>query len=162
MRRWFPLKRMVHLVKGGWRVAVGLAAWLAAGLRRMFPETEPLEGVLVARGTGGKIELCGNRITLTKGGAFGVLITLLGIEGGFVERTIRVSDISAVEFDSPVFFFHYVRFSYPGAPQLTGRDTRDMMAENVMLMSLIDNRMFYVIKERIERSMDEQILKRAA
>jgi hypothetical protein len=80
---------------------------------------------------------------------------MLGVEGGFVEKTIKISAISAVEIDKPALFFRYIRFSYPGSPELTGFDTRDMMAENAMLMSLIDNRMFYVIKERIEQMMNE-------
>ncbi|MFN3077991.1 MAG: hypothetical protein ABT940_14185 [Alphaproteobacteria bacterium] len=113
------------------------------------------EEVIVAKGTGGTIELRGNRLRLTRGGLFGFIVTVLGIEGGHVERTIRVSTISSVEIDKPALFFRYIRFSYPGAPQLTGHDTRDMMAENAMLMSLLDNRQFYRIKERIEEMMDE-------
>lgn len=113
--------------------------------------------VLRAKGTGGVIELSGNRLRLTKGGIFGFLATILGIEGGYVERTIRVSEISAVEIDKPALFFRYIRFSYPGAPQLTGNDAHDMMAENAMLMSLIDNRKFYEIKDRIEAMMDRDI-----
>lgn len=110
-----------------------------------------------AKGVGGEIELIGNRLRLTKGGVFGFLATLLGIEGGYVERTIRVSDISSVEIDKPALLFRYIRFSYPGAPQLTGNDLHDMMAENAMLMSLIDNRKFYEIKEQIEMLMDAAV-----
>ncbi len=113
--------------------------------------------VLVAQGTGGRLELRGNCLRLIKGGAFGFFVELLGIEGGFVERTIRVSDISAVELDKPALFFRYVRFSYPGSPPLTGNDVEDMMAENALIMSLFDNRNLYRIKERIERSMDRQV-----
>ena len=113
--------------------------------------------MLVAKGTGGRLELRGNRLRLVKGGAFGFFAELLGIEGGFVERTIRVSDISAVELDKPALFFRYVRFSYPGSPPLTGHDLEDMMAENALIMSLFDNRNLYRIKEEIERSMDRQV-----
>ncbi|MEO5375582.1 MAG: hypothetical protein H7840_15145 [Alphaproteobacteria bacterium] len=109
---------------------------------------------LTAKGAGGTIELCGNRLLLTKGGIFGFVVTLLGIEGGYVERTIRVSEVSAVEIDKPALLFRYIRFSYPGSPQLTGNNLRDMMAENAILMSLIDNRKFYEIKKRIEKMMD--------
>jgi hypothetical protein len=118
---------------------------------------KPETTVLVARGTGGRLELCGNRLRLVKGGAFGFFVEALGIEGGFVERTIRVSDISAVELDKPALFFRYVRFCYPGSPPLTGNDVEDMMAENALIMSLIDNRNLYRIKEAIERSMDRQV-----
>jgi hypothetical protein len=111
--------------------------------------------VLVAKGLGGRLELSGNVLRISKGGVFGFLMTLLGIEGGFVDRTIRVSDISAVDFENPPFLFHYVRFSYPGSPEQSGRNIVDMLAENAMIMSLIDNRNLYRIKERIERSMGE-------
>jgi hypothetical protein len=137
-----------------WRVRVAKAFYW---FRRGLPSHSGKPGVLVAKGTGARLELDGNRLRITKGGWFGVLVTLLGIEGGFVERTIRVNLISSIEFDKPAFFFRYVRFSYPGAPELTGSDARDMMAENAVLMSLIDNRMFYVIKERIEDLMDRQM-----
>ncbi len=115
------------------------------------------EEVLIAQGTGGRLELDGNCLRLTKGGSFGFFLALLGVEGGFVERTIRVSDIAAVEMDKPALFFRYMRFSYPGAPDLTGDDLKDMMAENALLMSLFDNRGLYRIKERIEHSMNQQV-----
>jgi hypothetical protein len=108
---------------------------------------------LKARGLSGSLELSGNVLRISKGGAFGMLLMVLGIEGGFVERSIRVSDISAVEIENPPFLFRYVRFSYQGAPTQSGNSIQDMLAENAIIMSLIDNRMFYRIKERIEGSM---------
>ncbi|MBF0094675.1 MAG: hypothetical protein HQL33_05630 [Alphaproteobacteria bacterium] len=124
----------------------------AAGIEGQPPSDDDV--LVTARGAGGVIELRGNRLRLTRGGFFGFLVTLLGIEGGYVERTIRVSEISAVEIDKPALLFRYIRFSYPGSPQLTGNDLHDMMAENAMLMSLVDNRKFYEIKERLEMIMD--------
>lgn len=121
------------------------------------PVPEAAEGRLVAHGTGGRLELEGNCLRLTKGGVFGFFLALFGIEGGFVERTIRVSDIAAVEMDKPALFFRYMRFSYPGSPDLTGNDFEDMMAENAILMSLFDNRPLFRIKERIEHAMNEQV-----
>jgi len=108
---------------------------------------------LVATGLSGNLELNGNVLRISKGGAFGFLLMVLGLEGGFVERTIRVSDISAVEIENPPFLFRYVRFSYQGAPTQSGNSITDMLAENAVIMSLIDNRMFYKIKAHIERSM---------
>jgi hypothetical protein len=132
-----------------------LFARLKNWLGRIFHEKPPEPGMLVAVGTGGRLELEGNCLRIVRGGTFGFFVTMLGVEGGFVDRTIRVSTIAAVEIDKPALFFRYIRFSYPGSPELTGFDTKDMMAENAMLMSLIDNRMFYVIKERIEQMMNE-------
>lgn len=120
------------------------------------PPTVEEHHTLVARGTGGRLELEGNCLRLIKGGTFGYFLEVMGIEGGFMEHTIRVSDISAVELDKPALFFRYIRFSYPGSPPMTGHDVKDMMAENALIMSLIDNRQLYRIVEEIERSMHRQ------
>jgi hypothetical protein len=109
---------------------------------------------MVAKGTGGRLELHGNTLHLTKGGLFGFFVTLLGLHGGHAHQTIRVSDISAIEFEKHGKFFHYVRFCYPGAPRESGNHLHDMMADNALLMSIFDNRGLYRIKERIEQSME--------
>ena len=110
--------------------------------------------VLVAKGTGGRLELHGNTLHLTKGGLFGFFVGLLGLHGGHAHQTIRVSDISAIEFEKHGVFFHYVRFCYPGAPSESGNHLHDMMADNALLMSMFDNRGLYRIKEKIEQSME--------
>ena len=110
--------------------------------------------VMVAKGTGGRLELHGNTLHLTKGGIFGFFVTLLGLHGGHAHHTIRVSDISSIEFEKHGLFFHYVRFCYPGAPRESGNHLHDMMADNALLMSVFDNRGLYRIKEQIERSME--------
>ena len=110
--------------------------------------------VLVARGFGGYLELEGNPLRIMRGGWFGYLVTLFGLEGGFVERTVRVDQISSIELDVPMMFFRYIRFSYPGSPAMTGNNIADMLAENSVIMSLVDNRPFFRIVERIEEMMD--------
>ncbi|HYH20151.1 MAG TPA: hypothetical protein VD995_16185 [Azospirillum sp.] len=120
------------------------------------PAVEDGKGTLVARGVGGRLELTGNRLRIIKGGVFGYFVTLFGIEGGFVERTVRVSHISSIELDVPVMFFRYIRLSYPGSPVMTGHTFLDMMAENSVLMSLVDNRPFYTLIERVEAMMDAE------
>ena len=110
--------------------------------------------VLVAQGFGGYLELEGNRLRIVRGGWFGYLVTLFGLEGGFVERTVRVDQISSIELDVPVMFFRYIRFSYPGSPAMTGNNIADMLAEDSVIMSLVDNRPFFRIVERIEEMMD--------
>jgi|GEM_PF-5231563 len=114
--------------------------------------------VLMAKGTGGRLELHGNTLHLTKGGLFGFFVGLIGLHGGHAHQTIRVSDISAIEFEKHGVFFHYVRFCYPGAPRESGNHLHDMMADNALLMSVFDNRALYRIKERIEQSMEAKIL----
>lgn len=112
--------------------------------------------VLVAQGTGGRLELHGNTLHLTKGGLFGFFVTMLGLHGGHAHQTIRVSDISAIEFEKHGLFFHYVRFCYPGAPKESGNHLHDMMADNALLMNMFDNRDLYRIKEKIEQSMEHK------
>lgn len=109
---------------------------------------------LSASGLGGRLSIVGNRLMLTKGGLFGVLATMLGFEGAFMERALRISQIAAIEVDKPALFLRYMRVIYPGAPQQTGNNLRDMMAENAILMSLFDNRPFYRVMARIEAIMD--------
>jgi hypothetical protein len=113
-------------------------------------------GILVAKCIGGRIELRGNVLHIYKGGMFGLLVSLLGIEGGFAERIIPLAEISAVDIESPPFLPRYVRFSYQGSPSQSGRNLVDMMAENAMIMSLLDNRALYRIKARIEETMEKQ------
>ncbi len=81
---------------------------------------------------------------------------LLGLHGGHAHQTIKVSDISAIEFEKHGFLFHYVRFSYPGAPMESGNHLHDMMADNALLMSLFDNRSLYHLKERLEQIMEAE------
>lgn len=56
-----------------------------------------------------------------------------------------------------MMFFRYIRFSYPGSPAMTGNNLADMLAENAVIMSLVDNRPFFRIVERIEELMDHGI-----
>ncbi len=117
---------------------------------------------IVAKGTGGYLALHGNTLHLVKGGFFGLLVELLGMHGGHAHQTIRVSDISAIEFEKHGVFFHYIRFCYPGAPMETGNHLHDMMADNALLMNLFDNRSLYRLKEQIEASMEAERVARAA
>jgi hypothetical protein len=113
---------------------------------------------MVARGFGGYLELEGNRLRILRGGWFGYLVTLFGLGGGFVERTVRVDQISSIELDVPMLFFRYIRISYPGSPAMTGNNVADMLAENAVIMSLVDNRPFFNIIERVEKLMDHNRL----
>jgi len=109
---------------------------------------------LTAVGFGVRVSLKGNRLKISKGGIVGLLGALLGFEGSFSERTLRIDQISAIEVDKPILFFRYIRVSYPGSPQMTGNDLRDVMAENAIIMSFFDNRAFYRIIKRVEKMME--------
>jgi hypothetical protein len=123
--------------------------------RRRVQQTKD-ETTLRAVGFGVTVTLDGNRLKISKGGVIGLLGALLGFEGSFAERTFRVDQISAIEVDKPILFFRYIRVSYPGSPQMTGNDQQDVMAENAILMSFIDNRPFYRIIHRIEEMMENK------
>jgi hypothetical protein len=112
-------------------------------------------GPLVAKCIGGRIELHGNVLHIYKGGIFGFLVSLFGIQGGFAERIIPLADISAVDCENPPFLPRYIRFSYQGSPPQTGSNLVDMMAENAMIMGLFDNRPLYRIKAKIEETMEQ-------
>ncbi|MBI3453278.1 MAG: hypothetical protein HY057_10745 [Rhodospirillales bacterium] len=105
---------------------------------------------LVAEGMGGRVELVGEQIHLLKGGVFGFFASMFGMEG-FVEKTIWIGQLTAIEIIRPVIFHEYIRFSYAGGPSATGHHFRDAMAENALMMNMFDNRPFYRLKEEIER-----------
>lgn len=116
--------------------------------RRISPVETPL---LVAVGIGGRLELAAEQIRLIKGGVFGHAVELLWLGYGVTETTIPVRTISAVEIVKPLVMPDFIRFSYPGSPRQTGNYIDDALAENALLMSWFDNRVFYRIKAWIER-----------
>lgn len=112
------------------------------------PSPDPL-AVLIAVGIGGHLELAGDRLRIVKGGIFGHAVELLWLGHGVIDKTVRVSHISAVEVVKPMLLPDYIRFSYPGSPPDSGHYLDDALAENALIMNPIDNRKFYEIKERI-------------
>jgi hypothetical protein len=130
-----------------------------AGARRL-PSDPPGNGgisaieipPLVAIGIGGRIELVAEQIRLIKGGIFGHAVELLWLGYGVIEKSIPMREISAVEIVKPLLMPDFIRFSYPGSPRQTGSYIDDALAENALIMSWFDNRAFYRIKARIERS----------
>ena len=113
--------------------------------------------MLVVRGTGCRLELSQNQLRIVKGGIVGLIVTLLGFKGGFIDRTLKVTDISAIEMTEPVFLLRYMRFTYPGAPSRNEHNVHDMLAENAVIMSLWDDRNFYRLRELIEKSMNAAV-----
>jgi hypothetical protein len=107
--------------------------------------------LLVAVGIGGRLELTAEQIRLVKGGVFGHAVELLWLGYGVTEKSIPVREISAVEIVKPLFLPDFIRFSYPGSPRQTGSYIEDVLAENALLMSWFDNRVFYQIKTWIDR-----------
>jgi hypothetical protein len=107
--------------------------------------------LFVAVGIGGRIELTAEQVRLVKGGVFGHAVELLWLGYGVIEKTIPVRTISAVEIVKPLVLPDFIRFSYPGSPRQTGHYIDDALAENALLMSWLDNRVFYQIKTWLDR-----------
>jgi len=120
----------------------------APGRRNMSGIEIPL---LVAVGIGGRLELTAEQIRLVKGGVFGHAVELLWLGYGVTEKSIPVREISAVEIVKPLLLPDFIRFSYPGSPRQTGNYIDDALAENALVMSWFDNRVFYQIKAWIDR-----------
>ena len=123
--------------------------------RRAHPaaiETPPrLAPILVATGIGGRLESTAEHIRLVKGGVFGHLTEALWLGHTVGENTIPIREIAAVEIVRPILLPDFIRFSYPGGPRGTGRYLEDALAENALMMNIIDNRAFYAIKDWIDR-----------
>jgi hypothetical protein len=112
------------------------------------PADDP--AALVAVGIGGSVELAGDRLRLVKGGVFGHLVELLWLGHGVLDNSIAIERITAVEIVETMLMPSFIRFSYAGSPAPTGHFLGDALAENALVMNLIDNRGFYRVKERIE------------
>ncbi len=107
--------------------------------------------ILVAVGIGGRLELTGEHIRLVKGGISGHAFEFLGPGTGISDKSTPIWEIAAVEIVKPILLPDFIRFSYPGSPPESGRYIADALAENALIMNVIDNRTFYAIKEWIDR-----------
>ncbi|NQW01886.1 MAG: hypothetical protein HQ483_19430 [Rhodospirillales bacterium] len=116
------------------------------GAARRPAENTPL---LVAYGTGGRIELMTDHILLIKNHFLGDFINLLGLGYGKVQNSIMIDDISSVAIIRPLVFPDFITFTFPGSPPSTGNVFIDALMGNALIMNLFDNRRFYELKERI-------------
>ena len=94
----------------------------------------------IAYGIGGDIRLFSDRIEIHRSGLLlSILDMLLHVERE-IETTIFLEDMAAAHIVRSLFLVEYVRFSYPGSPQPTGRYFRDAFAENALMLRWTDNR----------------------
>jgi hypothetical protein len=107
--------------------------------------------ILVAIGIGGRLELTAEHIRLVRGGIFGHAFEFLWLGTGVSDKSIPIWEISAVEIVKPILLPDFIRFSYPGSPPESSRYIADALAENALIMNVVDNRAFYAIKEWIDR-----------
>jgi hypothetical protein len=67
-------------------------------------------------------------------------------------KTIPVAAITSVEIVRALVLPDFIRVTYASNPPQTGRYLDDALAENALMMNLVDNRIFYEIRDRIIRS----------
>ncbi len=112
---------------------------------------------MVAHGLEARVELANGMVRIRGEGLLGHLMALIGHGDTLADKSIPVRMISSVEisrtFILGVFSFETLRFSYAGSPAPGESRLRDTLLENVVVMSLFDNRDFYALKAAIEREM---------
>ena len=106
--------------------------------------------LIVATGIGGRIELLDDRVRLVKDNIFGVFVNLLALGYGTVNKTIAIDEISTISIVRPLLFPDFIKFTYPGSPESSGRTMKDALAENALIMNIVDNRRFYELKDRVD------------
>jgi hypothetical protein len=107
---------------------------------------------LVAGGIGGHLELTDDTLTIVKTGAIAQLLDVLWIADGMMEKSIPVAAITSVEIVRALVLPDFIRVTYASSPPQTGRYLDDALAENALMMNLIDNRNFYEMRDRIIRA----------
>ena len=108
------------------------------------------EPVLVAIGVGGRVELWEHEIRIVKGGLFGHLVELLRLGHSAQENTLFLDQIASVKILRHMILPDVISFSYPGSPDLADEYLHDGLAENALIMNLVDNRPFFAIKQAVE------------
>ncbi|MSO65862.1 MAG: hypothetical protein EXQ85_08725 [Alphaproteobacteria bacterium] len=111
------------------------------------------EQPLVAVGLGGRLELTDGSLRIVKGGVIGHLVTFLWLQHGMMEKRIALASVTSVEIVTPTFLPDFIRVTYAGSPPQTGRYLADSLAENALVMNVVDNRAFHEIAKRIEQAI---------
>lgn len=124
--------RIIHLFRH--RPAAPAAL---GGNRTAFGDGAP---EAVAHGIGGRIVLFRDRIEIHRSGFLVSLIDMLLHVEREIETTIFLEDLAAAHVIRSLLMVEYLRFSYPGSPQPTGRYLRDAFAENALMLRWTDNR----------------------
>jgi hypothetical protein len=107
---------------------------------------------LVAVGIGGHLALTEDTLTIVKAGAVAQLLDVLWITDGMMEKTIPVAAITSVEIVRALVLPDFIRVTYATSPPQTGRYLDDALAENALMMNLVDNRKFYEIRDCVVRA----------
>ncbi len=107
--------------------------------------------LIVAIGIGGRLELMDDRVRLIKDNVLGTVVNLLGLGYGKVNKTITITEISTISIVRPILVPDFIKFTYPGSPESTGKFLKDAFAENALIMNIVDNRRFYELKDRVDQ-----------
>lgn len=111
------------------------------------------DGTLVASGLGGRLELTDGELRIVKGGVLGHVVEMLWLAHGVAEKSIPLSHVTSVEIVRPMMLPDFFRVSYAGSPPQTGHYLDDALAENALVMNVVDNRAFYEIAARLQHTI---------
>ena len=109
--------------------------------------------LMIAHGTGGRMELFADRIRIVKSGFLANVLDIVGVEGALVETVIPLDLISGFKVIEPLILPQVIVLSYPGSPSFSGSYLRDAFGENAQMMNIVDNRRFAALAEMLEERL---------
>lgn len=113
------------------------------------PPSRRIPCLAALHGMGGHLMLHADRIRILRHGPWFTAVTLVSHVERELETTIRLDEIAAVHLVRTAGLIQFLRFSYPGAPAVTGHGLRDAFAENAFMLGVGDNRPLLRMKARI-------------
>ena len=115
--------------------------------------------VYKARGLGGSIVYDGKIITLHRNSLTALLMSIFKISNAYGTQVISAEKISSVEiirqtgFLKDIFPIYFIRFVYPGSILYDSHSIKSAFVHNTILMSLLDNRDFFQLREAMLADM---------
>jgi len=150
MARWPALQRLRAWRQDRRRVPADRRDRIVAADGGAGPSGPFGDNVIVVRGLGGRLEIDGHIIRLRRSGPFALFLTLLGYQNAFLDKSIWIDRLSTIDIVHPFFALDYIRFCYPGSPNLSGKPLQDALADNALLLNPFDHRGFNALKTRLE------------
>lgn len=119
--------------------------------------TQPGAGAQLAvlRGIGGELLLFQDRLIIRRRGVLFNAANILLHSEREIETVILLRELVGVHLIHSYLLLQFLRLTYPGGPQPSGRYHRDAFAENAFLYSLSDNRPLVGMMHRISQAAAE-------
>lgn len=106
-----------------------------------------------ARGFLGTITLYADRVQIVRHSIGGEFVELLGVPHALSETVVRLDRISGFEVVHPLLLPPLIVLQYPGSKPLSGPYWHDAVAENVHMMSFMDNRDLDPFTDLLDRAL---------